>query len=139
MKRGSMTVVVVGLVLVTITGVSAHHSFNEFYLENESISFEGQVVEFEYMNPHAVLHVAVEGDDEQSVEYAAEWANPNVLRRSGVTPDTLQPGDYVIVTGSPGRNPEDNTLHLKGIERPSDDWEWAGRQGRGGGRGRRTR
>ena len=139
MKRLSVTVALVGLIFSGGASVSAHHSFNEFYFENESISLEGEVVRFEYRNPHAVLHVVVE-EDGQPVQYAAEWSNPNRLRSSGVTADTLQPGDTVIMTGSPGRNPDENTLHLKGIERPADDWEWAGRQGRGpGGRGGRPR
>ena len=140
MKRLSVTVALVGSFLVVGTRVGAHHSFNEFYFENESISLEGEVAEFAYRNPHAVLYVVVPDEDGEPVRYAAEWSNPNALRRSGVTPDTLQPGDYVILTGSPGKNPEEHAVHLKGIERPSDDWEWAGRQGRGrGGRGRRPR
>jgi hypothetical protein len=36
--------------------------------------------------------------------------------------DTLKAGDYVVITGSPGRNPADRKVHLKRIERPSDGW-----------------
>ena len=137
-ERIAVTMIVMGGVLVGGTYTAAHHSFNEFYFENESISLEGEIVRFEYKNPHAVLHIAVEDEDGQVVQYAAEWSNPNALGRSGVVRDTLQPGDTVIVTGSPGKKPDENALHLKGIERPADDWEWAGRGGRGrGGRGGR--
>ena len=47
----------------------------------------------------------------------------------GVT--SLKPGDHVVVTGSPGRNPSEFRLHLKGIHRPADDWRWFGPNRRG--------
>jgi len=43
-----------------------------------------------------------------------------------VTKDTLRPGDKVIVTGSPPRDPSEYRLHLKRIERPADGWKWSG-------------
>ena len=36
----------------------------------------------------------------------------------------LKPGDYVIVTGSPGRKAAERRIHLKGLHRPSDGWRW---------------
>jgi hypothetical protein len=130
----------VSFVCVLIVGSGflwAHHSFSEFYFERESVTLEGEVAEFEFRNPHAWLHFVVEAGDGTTIRYSAEWSNPNSLRRTGVVADTVSAGDLVLVTGSPGRDPEAHTLHLKGIERPSDGWEWAERGGRGGGRGNR--
>ena len=46
---------------------------------------------------------------------------PNYLTR-----ETLKPGDHVIITGNPGRNPEDHRLRMRTITRPSDGWKWGG-------------
>jgi hypothetical protein len=44
----------------------------------------------------------------------------------GIARDTLKPGDYVIVTGSPARNPTDPRIRMKSILRPKDGWKWNG-------------
>ena len=41
----------------------------------------------------------------------------------GISPDA---GDHVIITGNPGRNPEDHRLRMRTITRPSDGWKWGG-------------
>jgi hypothetical protein len=106
--------------------VYAHHSFAAYYYENESMTVEGDIVQFDFKNPHAWVHVAVKDAGGQSLTYSAEWANPNSLTRQRITKETLKAGDYVIITGSPGRNASEHKLHLKGIERPSDGWRWRG-------------
>ena len=69
----------------------------------------------------------VEDENGQTQRFSAEWSNTNRLRRQGITRDTLKTGDHVIITGSPGRNPREHTLHLKSFERPADGFEWRGR------------
>jgi hypothetical protein len=120
MKRVALTV---GLI-AWLAGVGlAHHSFPAFYFEDQTISIEGEVVEFDYRAPHAWLHIKVIGP-EGAQTYAAEWANPSRLTRDNITSDTLKPGDHVRVSGSPGRKREEYRLHLKTIERSSDGWKW---------------
>ena len=47
----------VSFVLWAVVGMSAalsaHHSFSSYYLEDQSVTLEGDVVEFEYRAPHA--------------------------------------------------------------------------------------
>ena len=102
----------------------AHHSFATYYFESQSTSVRGEIVEFEYRSPHAWVHVMAKDDKGEMQKYSAEWANTNRLKQQGITKDTLKPGDYVVITGSPGRQPEEHRLHLKGIQRPSDGWKW---------------
>jgi hypothetical protein len=89
------------------------------------------VAAFEYVNPHAWLHVAALDKAGQLRRVGAEWGNPNGLRQQGIRVDTLRPGDWVIITGSPSRDPTAYKMHLKGIERPADGWTWVGRGRRG--------
>jgi Family of unknown function (DUF6152) len=117
-----------GLILVVVlpTPVQVHHSFASYYFEEQIISLEGDVVEFDLRAPHAWLHVRVKESDDLSRTYAAEWANPNRLARDGIVASTLRPGDRVRVTGSPGRKSDEYRLHLKSIVRLSDGWRWGG-------------
>ena len=105
----------------------AHHSFAVHYFEEQSITVQGEIVEFEYKSPHAWVHVMAKDSDGRLQRFSAEWSNPNRLRQINIDKDTLKPGDYVIISGSPGRNSSERAIHLKGIERPSDGWKWVGR------------
>ena len=118
-------------VVTILTGgsVAAHHSFATYYFEERSVTIEGELVKFEYRSPHAWVHVDVTDERGASRQYAAEWANPNRLTRDDIKEDTLKIGDRVVITGSPGRNPEEFKLHLKRIQRPSDGWSWPGSRG----------
>jgi hypothetical protein len=115
-------------VVGTSAAVSAHHSFSAYYFEDQSVTLEGEVVEFEYRAPHAWVRFNVADGQGRAHVYGAEWANPSRLNRDGVTKDTLKPGDVVKITGSPGRKDADRVMHLKSIERLSDGWSWRGRR-----------
>lgn len=110
--------------------LAAHHSFSAAYFEQESLSIEGEIVSFEYKNPHAWVHVRVAGPDGRPVRYSAEWVSVRRLRRLDISEDTLRAGDRVQITGSPGRNPGERLLHLKEIRRASDGWTWSARRQR---------
>ena len=106
--------------------VAAHHNFATLYFENETIELEGDVVEFQYRNPHSWVFVNAPDSFGRMQTYAAEWTGRAGLERSGVTKDTLRTGDRVRVWAAPNRNPSDLRVHLKRIERPRDGWSWRG-------------
>jgi hypothetical protein len=104
----------------------AHHSFAATYFEDKTESVEGDLVQFLFRNPHSFVHVEGKDKDGNVVRYAVEWGAGLQLNRQGVTRETLKPGDHVIITGNPGRNPEDHRLRMRTITRPSDGWKWGG-------------
>jgi hypothetical protein len=121
-------VLVLSLVMLAAGAVvRAHHSFNSYYFENQILSFSGQISELEYVSPHAWVHFSAVGKDGVERTYSAEWASPARLGRAKIDRDTLKPGDVVVITASPSRDPGSNKLHLKTIHRPSDGWRWTGR------------
>ena len=129
-----MTRTLLTLVIGTLVAgmpVFAHHSFSSYYFEEQSVTISGEVTEFQFRNPHAILMFNAKDEGGTMRNYAAEFAGPGRLAGQGVTKDTIKPGDMVVVTGSPGRNPSEYKIHLKNVQRPSDGWSW------GGGRGRR--
>jgi hypothetical protein len=107
--------------------LSGHHAFGAYYLEDQSVSVEGSIVEFDYRNPHVWVHITATDLSGTVRRVSAEWGSPGRLSQQGITRDTLKPGDRVIISGSPSRNESEYKLHLKGIERPADGWKWASR------------
>lgn len=104
--------------------VLAHHSFAATYLEEKSVTIEGTLVQFLLRNPHSFVHVDVKDTDGSSVRYVIEWGSPAQLGGQGVTRDTLKPGDHVIISGNPGRDPADHRVRLLQFRRPKDGWTW---------------
>lgn len=116
--------------LLVSAPLAGHHSFATYYFEEQSVTIEGEVAEFDYRAPHAWVYVMAPDAQGAMRRYAAEWANPRRLMGDGVTRDALKAGDRVIVTGSPGRTASDYKIHLKRIRRPADGWEWGMRRRR---------
>jgi hypothetical protein len=107
----------------------AHHSFAAEYFEDQKVTVEGELVEFEYRSPHSWVHVMTRDDNGQMQKYSAEWVTASRLKQNGVNADTLKIGDRLVISGAPGRNASERRVHLKSIERPVDGWKWAGRAG----------
>ncbi len=116
--------------LLAAAPLAGHHSFATYYFEEQSVTIEGEVAEFDYRAPHAWVYVVAPDAQGTLRRYAAEWANPRRLMGDGVTRDALKAADRVIVTGSPGRTASEYRIHLKRIRRPADGWEWSMRRRR---------
>jgi len=107
----------------------AHHSFAATYLEDQTVTIEGEMVQFLFRNPHSFVHVMVKEKDGTSARYAVEWGGTGQLGGQGITRETLKPGDVVVVSGSPGRNPIDKRVRLVTLLRPKDGFVWGKRPG----------
>ncbi len=105
---------------------SAHHSFAATYFVDRTITVKGSLVQFLYRNPHSFIKI--NGPDEKGVmqTWSIEWGGGGQLTNEHVTRDTLKPGDQVVVTGNPGRDPDEHRIRLQSITRPSDGWKWSG-------------
>ena len=128
MKRGLIVMLLAGTFALSAQAF-AHHSFAARYLEDQSMTIEGTLVQFLFRNPHSFVHVMVEEEDGSMVRYAVEWGGAGQLGGQGVTRETLKPGDYVVISGSPGRNPEDHRVRMVTLFRPSDGFGWGNRPG----------
>jgi hypothetical protein len=115
--------------LLAATAAYAHHSFARDYAEDRQISLEGDVVSFEYRNPHAWVYFTANDGSGVPRKFGAEWANPRRLEQQGVQAGHIRPGDHVIISGAPSRTATTYNVHLKSIRRPADGWVWpAGRR-----------
>jgi hypothetical protein len=111
-------------VLVLGAQAYAHHSFAATYLEDQTQTIEGEVVQFLFRSPHSFLNLNVKEKDGTVVRYSAEWAGAAQLGGQGVSRETFKPGDVVIISGSPGRNPADHRIRLVSLKRPKDGFGW---------------
>ena len=128
MKRYLVVLVVVLAALVGQRAF-AHHSFAATYLEDQTSTIEGDLVQFLFRNPHSFVHVMVKEKDGTMIRYAVEWGGAGQLGGQGVTRETLKPGDHVIISGSPGRNPADHRVRMVSLRRPKDGFGWGQRPG----------
>jgi hypothetical protein len=119
-----------GVMAALVPAAYAHHSFAVDYFEDQRVSLEGEIQEFLFRNPHAVVVFRVQDEQGKSVTYSAEWVGAGRLGQQGITADTLKPGDRVRIAGAPGRDPAAHRIHLREIERPADGWTWANRNRR---------
>jgi len=76
----------------------AHHGMSA-YDTRTSVTLEGTVTKFEFINPHVLIHFDTK-DDKGNVEpWEAEVNPPNSLYRTGWDTNTLKPGDNITATG----------------------------------------
>ena len=115
----------VAAALLAAAGPSlAHHSFPATYYIDKSVTIKGKVVQFMFRNPHAFVHVMAPDEDGVMQRWGVEWGGAGALTGQGVTRDSLKPGDHVIITGNPGRNPIDHRVRMRTLLRPSDKFGW---------------
>ena len=125
MKR-ILFVIALGCSALAAGAAFAHHSFAATYFVDKEMTVEGTLTQFLYRNPHSFVKVTAPDEKGQMQTWAVEWGGGAQLNQEHVTRDTLKPGDHVIVTGNPGRDPIDHRIRLHKIVRTSDGWKWEG-------------
>ena len=123
MKR-YLVVLLVAAACAAYRPALAHHSFAATYLETQSVTVEGEIVQFLFRNPHSFVHVNVKEKDGTMVTYNIEWGGTGQLGTTGVSRESLKTGDLVVITGAPGRNPADHRIRLVTLKRPKDGFTW---------------
>jgi hypothetical protein len=90
------------LTLLTVAWAQAHHGFGAFD-RTKPTTLTGVVKSVEWVNPHVIVYIDVKGDGGKVETWAIQTGPPNLLVRSGVTRDSLQPGVVFTATGYPPR------------------------------------
>ncbi len=84
----------------------AHHSFAAEFDAKKPVELKGTLIELEWVNPHAWIHMEVKDETGKVTKWDCELGSPNLLMRSGWRRDSLKKGDQIIVNGS-GRQGRD--------------------------------
>lgn len=124
--KQSVRLIVIAMIGVVVFGrqAAAHHSFPATYVKGEEVTIEGELVAFQFRNPHSYIQMSVKDETGNVIQYAIEWRDAGSLQKEGIDRFTLKPGDFVIITGLPARNKADHKVLLRTIERPSDGFKW---------------
>ena len=77
----------------------AHHAFSAEFDANLPIRVQGKIVQVDWINPHAWVHVEDVKEDGTKQVWQLEAGTPNTLLRRGLTKRLLQPGTEVVVRG----------------------------------------
>lgn len=95
------TVAALAIAGAVVTGSStlAHHAFSAEFDANLPIRVQGEIVQVDWINPHAWVHVAHVMEDGSKQVWQLEAGTPNTLLRRGMTRTLLQPGTEVVVRG----------------------------------------
>jgi hypothetical protein len=110
--RFTFVMALIGLFIACFT-VSAHHGTSP-YDTTKLTTLKGTVTDFQYINPHVEIYVAVKNDAGKIEPWIGEANSPNVLSRHGWSRDIIKPGDQITVIGNRGKNGS-NTLRLQKV------------------------
>lgn len=127
MKSKSLAAALLAATTLTAMPAHSHHSFAAVYDAEKEVTIEGKVVQFQYRNPHSVLHVLAKDESGMEKRYAIEWQGATQLGAAGISAQTVHPGDAVVVTGHPGRVAAENRILMLEIKRTTDDFRWENR------------
>lgn len=93
----STTIGIMGVVLSLITFPAfGHHSFSMFD-QTQLVSLEGTVTEFEWINPHAWLHVSVTDESGDTQTWSFEGGGISNLTAVGWNADSISAGDQIEI------------------------------------------
>ena len=83
--------------------LGAHHGFAVHYDPNSPVRIEGTVVSFDFRNPHSSLTIEAQDEAGATVLWTCEMASRGQLSRRGVTEESFQPGESIVVEGVAAR------------------------------------
>jgi hypothetical protein len=93
---------------------SAHHSF-AMYDANRTMTLQGTVKQFEWVNPHSWLRVmATDERTGKPVLWTFEMGAPSQLTTTGIYANSFKPGDVVSVTFFPRKDGSRTGLVVRG-------------------------
>ncbi|MCY3730869.1 MAG: DUF6152 family protein [Rhodospirillaceae bacterium] len=112
----------VGVLWLGASGPShAHHGFASHFDPFSEAEIEGIVTEYQFINPHVLIHLQVTAPDGEAEPWVVESAGVTTFyREGGLSSDSLRPGDFVRIRGHPSRHGL-NEMRLNRIVLPNGE------------------
>ena len=98
----------------------AHHSRANCDIDH-SVTIEGTVVEASWRNPHNYIIVDVTDDEGKTWRYTVEGQSIPTLTKSGWNPDSLNPGDRIVVYGAPDQDPNKKYIMFEHVDKENGE------------------
>jgi hypothetical protein len=130
MKRNLIVFVFASVLIFGMTAY-AHHSIGATYDATKEVKLVGKIVQFDFRNPHAFVHVEAPDAAGKMQRWAVEWGGAGALGGQGVTRTTLKAGDEITITGNPARATGAAVYRVKmnTLYRKSDGFGWGTKPG----------
>lgn len=93
--------------------VFAHHS--RAHYGQEETTTKGVVIEYKWRNPHVFVVWEVKDASGKSTQWVGEMASVTSMIADGMTKDSLKPGEQIVVTAFPSKNPGSTEALIKKI------------------------
>ena len=113
------------LLIIATLPAGAHHSRTLQFDIQERITHEGVVTAWHWRNPHPFIFLEVATESGEPETWAIELPNTVAMTRRGWSAESVNVGDHLIVTGSPGKEGR-KIMTLNSVHRAEDGWEWGG-------------
>jgi Family of unknown function (DUF6152) len=97
----------------------AHHS-NSLYDRDHQTELEGEVTDFQWINPHIRLFFEVKDDHGNVKKWISEGPSPSQMTENGWKKATLKPGDHANIVGNPARDGSPS-LRLRWVTLPNGE------------------
>lgn len=109
MKKPSFLLYLVGLsfsavIMFTPVQTFAHHAFASEFDINKPVKLTGTVTGLKWINPHGRIHMDVEDENGNVVNWDFELQPINIMIRQGWKKSDLVVGDSVTITGHQARD-----------------------------------
>jgi len=99
MKNKLLAVLIGAAGLLLAAGpVIAHHGRSNYDVTH-TVTLKGIVTEFEWINPHALIHFDVTDESGKVEKWVGETNSPNTLSRQGWSKNTVKTGDQITLIG----------------------------------------
>jgi Family of unknown function (DUF6152) len=90
--------------VLLFAGASFAHHGTANYDTTKTISVKGVVTDFQFVNPHVQISVAVKDDTGKAKTWSGELTSPNRLSRAGWSKDSIKVGDIITIGGYPTKS-----------------------------------
>jgi len=97
-RSGPRLIASLVLTLIFSAPLWAHHG-TAAYEAGKTVTVQGTVTDFEFINPHALVFLEVKDEKGNVEKWQGELTSPNRLSRAGWTRHTLKPGDVATFSG----------------------------------------
>jgi hypothetical protein len=116
MRHRLARLLVAAAVAAATTAALAHHSVPGQFDMSKPLALKGVISKVDWINPHIYIHLDVKEPDGTTNTWALATLPTAMMRRAGLTKETLQgkPGEEVTINAVPAR---DGSKHLAWINK----------------------
>lgn len=104
----SALLIVVSTALGAAQSAVAHHAFSPVFDGSRTVTVEGVVTEFRFINPHSIIEMDVTDEAGNTVQWSVEMAGRLNLVVGGWTQASISPGERVTISGNPAHSGSPN-------------------------------